>query len=69
VTKQAEVAKWASEAAKKAGKAIDPDVVDLLTRSLGTDLGRLRGEVEKLAAHAGEAETIGRADADRKSVV
>ncbi len=49
---------WVSNAAKKRGKKISPEAVQMLIEWRGTDLGALNGEMEKLSLYVGKRETI-----------
>lgn len=61
----AELLKWANSRLKKLGKRIDRAALDSLTFLAGRSLNRLDGELEKLAAYAGERETISVSDAEK----
>lgn len=53
---------WLAERAGEAGMALDPDTARALVTAVGTDLGRLAGELEKLRAYVGERARIEAAD-------
>jgi DNA polymerase-3 subunit delta len=55
---------WIQREAKAAGRTIDPDAVRLLAERAGADIGRLRADVERLLAFAGERKRITREDAE-----
>ena len=50
----ARVARWMAHRAQQLGLTLDPDAGELLLAAVGNDLGALSGELEKLAALAGE---------------
>ncbi|MFP3938595.1 MAG: DNA polymerase III subunit delta [Phycisphaerae bacterium] len=49
---------WIRKAAEKRGKTIAPDAVELLTQSVGEDLGKMDSELEKLSVYVDSRETI-----------
>ena len=61
----AELQKWANARLKKFGKKIDRAALDSLTFLAGRGLTRLDGELNKLAAYAGERETVSLADVEQ----
>jgi DNA polymerase-3 subunit delta len=54
---------WIQREAKAAGRTIDSDAVRLLAERAGADIGRLRADVERLLAFAGDRKRITREDA------
>jgi DNA polymerase III subunit delta len=54
---------WIQREAKAAGRTIDPDAVRLLAERAGADIGRLRADVARLLAFAGDRKRITREDA------
>jgi DNA polymerase-3 subunit delta len=50
--------KWVSDHAKQLGFKIEPNAATLLARTLGGDLFRFDNEIKKLAAFAGEGQTV-----------
>lgn len=52
------VARFAMETAQAAGKKLSSADANVLVEWLGTDLGRVRAEVEKLALYVGQSGTI-----------
>jgi len=61
----AELYKWANARLRKCGKKIDRAALDSLVFLAGRALTRLDGELGKLAAYAGERESIGAADVEQ----
>lgn len=59
-----ELARWMAKTLKAYGKTISFDVANYLMFSVGRDVTLVKGELDKLAAHAGEREEIGKADID-----
>jgi DNA polymerase-3 subunit delta len=55
---------WIQREAKAAGRTIDTDAVRLLAERAGADIGRLRADVERLLAFAGERKRLTREDAE-----
>jgi DNA polymerase-3 subunit delta len=55
---------WIQREAKAAGRTIDPDAVRLLAERAGADIGRLRADVERLLAFAGDRTRLTREDAE-----
>lgn len=55
---------WVQREATAAGRTIDPDAGRLLAERAGADIGRLRADVERLLAFAGERKRITREDAE-----
>jgi DNA polymerase-3 subunit delta len=55
---------WIQREARAAGRTIDPDAVRLLAERAGADIGRLRADVERLLAFAGERKRLTREDAE-----
>lgn len=57
-----EVDQWIVQSFQKLGKACAPQVASLLSFTAGTDTALLRTEIDKLAALAGDRDTITEAD-------
>ena len=55
----AQLKKWINQRLKPYGKQMSPDAITTLAFMAGRDLTRLSGEVDKLAAYVGDADTIG----------
>ncbi len=61
----ADAAKWAVERAKKLGKRLEPAAArKLVQQRVGTGLGEIEAELEKLALFVGDLKTIGSAHVD-----
>ncbi len=58
----AQMKQWLNSRFKKYDKKIAPDAITTLTFMAGHDLTRLSGEVDKLAAYIGDADTVNVAD-------
>jgi DNA polymerase-3 subunit delta len=55
---------WIQREAKGADRTIDPDAARLIAERAGADMGRLRADVERLLAFAGDRKRITREDAE-----
>jgi DNA polymerase-3 subunit delta len=62
IQKKAEA--WLRTEAAKAGRQIDPDAVRLLAERAGADMGRLRGDFERLQLFSGDRVRMTGADAE-----
>lgn len=60
----ADLIRWVARDLAALGKRIATDAAEQLLFTCGEDMNLLRQEIEKLAAYAGEAETITRADVE-----
>lgn len=60
--KEQELNAWVMKSFAAMGKSVDPATASLLVFTVGTDTALLRQEIEKLAAFAGERDTITQAD-------
>jgi DNA polymerase III delta subunit len=56
---------WLRERAAGLGKTLTPPAIELLVQSRGADLGKLAGELDKLALFAGDADPIDAEMAER----
>lgn len=52
------LAGWIRDSAKKRGKTVAPDAVELLVQSVGDDLGTMSAELEKLSLYVGSRDEI-----------
>lgn len=59
---EGELNAWIVQAFAALGKACSPQVASLLAFTTGTDTALLRAEIDKLAAHAGDAGAVTEAD-------
>jgi DNA polymerase-3 subunit delta len=55
---------WVQREAKAAGRTVDPDAARLLAERAGADMTRLRADVDRLLAFAGERTRLTREDAE-----
>jgi DNA polymerase-3 subunit delta len=56
---------WVQREAKAAGRVVDPDAARLLAERAGADMTRLRADVDRLLAFAGERTRLTREDAEQ----